>query len=115
MLSIKNNTSVGIDDAIHATNSAGGFPVLIMERLAIIGLVSVAFVKVRPNIKSFQHHVNCDRNTIANGAVAIGKNILVRITNSDAPSILADSHSSLSIPRKKFLKTNILYGIQMAQ
>ena len=105
---------VGIDATIQARNSAGALFLPIMEMLAIIGRMLDVFVNVRPNIRSFQDHVNWERNIMDTGAFAIGRKIRIRICQLDAPSILADSQISLEIPRKKFLSTNIQNGIQIA-
>ena len=100
---------------MHAKNRDGGLPVLSSDTLAITGRISDDFVKVKPNIKSFHDQVNCDINTIDKGAFAMGAKIFINTCQLEAPSILADSQISDEIPRKKFLSTNILNGIQMAQ
>ncbi len=81
---------------------------------AITGLTLEDFVKVIPNIRSFQAQVNCDKNTTESGAFAIGTKILSKISKSEQPSILADSQISLDIPIKKFRSTNILNGMHIA-
>lgn len=53
-----NKIMVGIDAKIQAKNKAGALFRPIMDILAMIGLIVEVFVKVRPNIKSFQDHVN---------------------------------------------------------
>ena len=111
---IPNNKIVGIEAMIHAKNIAGALALPIMEMLAMIGRISGDFVNVKPNIKSFYDHVNCERKTIDNGALAIGTKICVKICHVFAPSILADSQTSPEIPIKKFLSTNIQNGIQIA-
>lgn len=105
---------VGIDAKIQARNRAGALFLPIKEMLAIIGRMLAVFVKVIPNIKSFQDQVNWDRNTMERGAFAMGTKISVRIRQLDAPSIFADSQISLEIPRKKFLNTNMQNGMQIA-
>ena len=88
---------------------------LIMEILAITGRTFVDFVNVRPNIRSFQHQVNWDKNTIEIGAFAIGVKICTSTCQFVAPSIFADSQISEEIPIRKFLSTNMAKGILMAQ
>ena len=103
-----------MDTSIHAKNSAGALPLLNMDMLAMTGLTLVDFVKVSPNIKSFQDQVNCERNRMDKGAFAIGTKMYNSVFQSDAPSIFADSQTSLEIPRKKLRRTNIQKGIQIA-
>ena len=74
---IKNNI-VGREAARQAVNIAGACPVFIKDKDAMTGLISFDFVKVRPNIKSFQQKVNCDRSTTDMGALAMGTKILTK-------------------------------------
>ena len=89
---------VGKDAARQAVSIAGAWPVFIRDRDAITGLISFDFVKVRPNIKSFQQKVNWDSSTTEIGALAIGTKILVRIWKSPAPSSFADSYRASGMP-----------------
>lgn len=49
---------VGNDAKIHVKKRVGALPADIVEIVAIIGRISADFVKVKPNIRSFQHQVN---------------------------------------------------------
>lgn len=104
-----------MDASRQAVNRDGTSPMLIMEILAITGRTFVDFVNVRPNIRSFQHQVNWDKNTIEIGAFAIGVKICTSTCQFVAPSIFADSQISEEIPIRKFLSTNMAKGILMAQ
>ena len=97
-----------MDASRQAVNRDGTSPMLIMEILAITGRTFVDFVNVRPNIRSFQHQVNWDKNTIEIGAFAIG----VKICTSTCQFV---AQISEEIPIRKFLSTNMAKGILMAQ
>ena len=99
---------------MQPTSKAGTWALPIKDMAAMTGLIFEDFVKVIPNIRSFQAQVNWDKNTTDNGAFDIGTKILVNICISLQPSILADSQISLDIPIKKFRSTNMLKGMQMA-
>ena len=85
---------------MQASSTAGRCFVPISEREAMTGRRLGDFVKVKPNIKSFQHHENCVKKTTDNGAADIGSMICVKMTKLLAPSTRETSQISREMPRK---------------
>jgi hypothetical protein len=103
-----------MDTIRQAKSRAGAEPPRNSDTIAITGLMLTLFVRVRPNINSFQHHLNWLKKTTVRGATDIGTSIWHRIVILEAPSSLADSNTSREIPLKKFRITNMAKGMQMA-